>query len=72
MPQAAGILIVCLFLSAYVDSELLKDIRDNTRKGMAVGGNRFKEKIEAMTGRRLKSKQRGRPVGWRKDNILTI
>jgi putative transposase len=39
----------------HVDGELLEEIRDNTCKGMAVGSNRFKEKIEAFTGRRLKN-----------------
>jgi len=52
-----------------VDGELLKEIRENTHKGMAVGSDRFKEELEALTGRRLKSKKRGRPVGWRKENV---
>jgi putative transposase len=47
----------------------LKEIRDNTRKGMAVGNDRFKEELELLTGRRLKSKKRGRPVGWRKEKV---
>ncbi len=50
-----------------VEGELLKEIRDNTNKGMAIGSERFKKEIEALTGRRLKSKKRGRPVGWRKE-----
>ena len=50
-----------------VEGELLKEIRENTNKGMAVGSDRFKEEIEALTGKRLHSKKRGRPVGWRKD-----
>ncbi len=50
-----------------VESELLKEIRDNTNKGMAIGNEQFKEEIEALTGRRMKSKKRGRPVGWRKE-----
>ena len=58
-----------MFLSHHIDGELLKEIRDNTHKGMAVGNNRFKKEIETMTGRRLKSKKRGRPVGWRKGKI---
>ena len=44
--------------------ELLKEIRENTHKGMAVGNDRFKEEIEAMTGRRLRSKKRDRLFGW--------
>ena len=35
-----------LLLSAHVDGELLKEIRDNTHRGIAVGCNRFKEEIE--------------------------
>ena len=55
------------FLSQHTDGETLKEIRENTHKGMAVGSDRFKEEIEAMTGRRLKSKKRGRRKGWRKN-----
>jgi len=40
---------------------LLEEIRTNTQRGMAIGNNRFKEELEALTGRRLKSKKRGRP-----------
>ena len=54
-------------ITSEVEGGLLKEIRDNTNKGMAVGNRRFKEEIEALTGRRLHSKKRGRPVGWRKD-----
>ncbi len=49
-----------------VDGELLQEIRDSTNKGMAVGNDRFKAEIEALTGRRLHLKKRGRPLGWRK------
>ena len=49
-----------------VEGELLKEIRDNKHKGMAIGSERFKDEIEILTGRRLKSKKRGRPTGWRK------
>jgi putative transposase len=34
---------------------------------LALGNDRFKEEIEALTGRRVKEKKRGRPVGWRKE-----
>ncbi|PLX51120.1 MAG: transposase, partial [Desulfobulbaceae bacterium] len=34
--------------------------------GMAVGNDLFKEQIERLTGRRMRPKKRGRPVGWRK------
>ncbi|MEN8140818.1 MAG: transposase [Thermodesulfobacteriota bacterium] len=53
-------------LSYHVDGELLDDIRSNTQKGMAVGNDRFKAELSALTGRRLKAKKRGRSVGWRK------
>ena len=51
----------------HIDGKLLENIRSSTQKGMAVGSDRFKEEIETLTGRRLKSKKRGRPVGWRKE-----
>ena len=55
--------------AGHVDEELLQEIRDNTQKGMAIGSDRFKEEIERLTGRRLKAQKRGRPVGWRKQEI---
>jgi putative transposase len=51
------------FFARHVDVELLKEIRTNTQRGMAIGNNQFKEELEVLTGRRLKSKKRGRPVG---------
>ena len=56
----------CKFLSDRVSGNFLNDIRINTHKGMAVGEERFKQKLEALTGRRMTSKKRGRPKGWRK------
>ncbi len=50
----------------HIDEDLLKEIRSGTNKGMAIGHDRFKEEIEALTGRRVKPKKAGRPVGWRK------
>lgn len=50
----------------YIDEVLLEEIRVNTNKGLAVGHDRFKDKIEMLTGRRVRTKKRGRPVGWRK------
>ena len=50
-----------------VDGELLEEIRANTNKGLAVGHDRFKDEIELLTGRRVKEKKRGRPLGWRKE-----
>ncbi len=51
----------------HVAGELLASLRDNTNKGLALGNARFKEEIEELTGRRVKAKKRGRPVGWRKE-----
>jgi putative transposase len=48
---------------------VLEQIRKATNKGMIVGNDRFREEIETLTGRRVKEKKRGRPVGWRKPNI---
>lgn len=50
----------------HVAGELLEEIRANMNKGLALGNDRFKEAIEMLTGRRVKAKKRGRPVGWRK------
>ena len=50
----------------HVDGSLLEDIRLNTNKGMAIGDDRFKDQITALTGRRLMPKKVGRPTGWRK------
>ena len=55
--------------SKHVEGELLEEIRLNTNKGMAIGSHRFKEEIEVLTGRRVKAKKRGRPLGWRKKKI---
>ena len=52
-----------------VDGELLEEIRANTNKGLAVGYDQFKDEIELLTGRRVKAKKRGRPLGWRKEKI---
>ena len=52
--------------SHHVEGDLLEEIRSSANKGMAIGHDRFKDEIEALTGRRLKPKKVGRPVGWRK------
>ena len=52
--------------SHHVEGELLEEIRSSINKGMAIGHDRFKDEVEVLTGRRLKSKKAGRPVGWRK------
>ncbi|MEN8189344.1 MAG: transposase [Thermodesulfobacteriota bacterium] len=56
----------CALFAHNVNDVLMDDIRKNSNKGMAVGSDRFKEKIESLTGRRLRTKKRGRPKGWRK------
>lgn len=50
----------------HVEDGLLTEIREGLNKGMALGNDRFKDEIEVLTGRRLKPKKAGRPVGWRK------
>ncbi len=50
----------------HVEEKLLTEIREGLNKGMALGNERFKEELEVLTGRRLKPKKVGRPVGWRK------
>lgn len=52
-----------------VESELLTDIRTSTQKGLAIGNDRFKKEIEKLTGRRMRTQKRGRPVGWRKREV---
>jgi len=52
--------------SHHVEGNLLEEIRSGVNKGMAIGHDRFKDEIELLTGRRLKPKKAGRPVGWRK------
>lgn len=54
-----------LFLQE-TDSSVLQEIRNGTNKGMVIGNDRFRDEIEALTGRRVREKKRGRPVGWRK------
>lgn len=51
----------------HIDGELLIDIRKATNKGMALGNDKFKAEIEALSGRRVTEGKRGRPTGWRKD-----
>lgn len=57
------------FFTHHIASESLEEIRRDTQKGMAVGSDRFKEEIAALTGRRLTPKKRGRPAGWRKEKV---
>ena len=46
--------------------ELLKEIRDSTNKGLAIGDESFKMEVEKMTGRRVRPLKSWRPQGWRK------
>ena len=48
------------------NEEFLKEIRDSTNKGLAIGDESFKMEVEKMTGRRVRPLQSGRPLGWRK------
>jgi REP-associated tyrosine transposase len=43
----------------------LREIRECTHKGWALGGERFREQVKALTQRRAASKGVGRP---RKEN----
>ncbi len=52
--------------SYHVEGDLLEEIRSSVNKGMALGHDRFKDEIEKLTGRRVKPKKAGRPLGWRK------
>jgi putative transposase len=46
---------------AGVDARLLEEIRHGVHRGLAIGHQRFKEQIEALTGQRVSAKKRGRP-----------
>jgi putative transposase len=52
----------------HIETKLLKEIRDNINKGLALGNKRFTTQIEALTNRRVTAKKAGRPRK-RKDNI---
>ncbi len=44
---------------SHVEGAQLKDIRQATNKGMAIGTDIFKQQIEELTGRRIKSAKMG-------------
>jgi len=46
---------------AHVNAALLKGIRESVNKGLALGSDRFKAQIEALTDRRLTPGKAGRP-----------
>ena len=50
-----------MLFRAHVDDELIKDIRVAVNKGLALGGERFKEEIERLTNRRVRPAKMGRP-----------
>lgn len=45
--------------TAHLDSDMLKEIRTSTNKGMALGNQRFKDEVEALSGRRVTPGKRG-------------
>ncbi len=51
----------------HVEETLLEEVRAAVNKGLVLGNERFKVEIESLTGRRMKSKSMGRPLGWRKE-----
>lgn len=53
------------------DDSLLNNIRQSLNKGLVLGSDEFKAKIEILSGRKVMEGKRGRPIGWRKntDNI---
>jgi putative transposase len=46
---------------AAISGQDLNAIRESTHKGWALGGERFKKQVEALTNRRASSKGVGRP-----------
>ena len=46
---------------AAIDSHDLEAIRESLNKGWVLGNERFRVKIEQLSGRRASPKQRGRP-----------
>lgn len=53
----------------HINDRKIELIRSATNKGMVVGNDRFRKEIEALTGRRVREKKRGRPIGWRKPGV---
>lgn len=49
-----------VLLKAHLSDEELGRIRSTTQSDMALGNDKFKEKIEKLTGRRVSSMKRGR------------
>jgi putative transposase len=51
----------------HVEPTLIEDIRKATNKGLALGGESFKLRVQALSGRSVVERKRGRPVGWKKE-----
>ncbi len=49
-----------------LNAEVIDDVRLSTNRGLAIGNEKFKSQIEALTGRKQTLEKRGRPVGWKK------
>lgn len=47
----------------HLDGKLLEVIRTASNKGIAIGSDQFKDEIEELTGRRVKSVKVGRRIG---------
>ena len=53
----------------HVDGDLMDDIRSAANKGLALGGERFKNEIEQLLGRRVRAAKMGRPNSKRKRKV---
>ena len=53
--------------ASYVGTELIEDIRKATNKGLALGNEQFKCKVEALSGRSVIEGKRGRLIGWKQE-----
>jgi len=53
----------------HVEETVLDEVRLTVNKGLVLGNERFKAEIESLTGRRMKPKSMGRPLGWRKEKL---
>lgn len=63
---------------AHIDEAMMNAIRSSTNKGLALGSNRYKTQVEALTGRRVTPQKRGpgkaaEKEGWdRGDRSFTL
>jgi len=56
----------------HIDSVLIEDIRLSLNKGLALGSERFKSKIEQSCGRRVREAKLGRPLSSGKKQTVEI